>query len=74
MIRFIPVRQVTDPLTVTLGLSGTSGTGKTYTALRVARGMAEVIAGGPGAPIGYVDDLEPPGLALPRCLSRDGAL
>jgi hypothetical protein len=55
MIRFIPVRQVTDPLTVTLGLSGTSGTGKTYTALRVARGMAEVVAGGAGAPIGYVD-------------------
>ena len=55
MIRFVPVRQITDPLTVTLGLSGTSGTGKTYTGLRVARGMAEVVAGGPGAPIGYVD-------------------
>ncbi len=54
MIRFIPVSQITDPLTVTLGLSGASGTGKTYTALRVARGMAEATAG-KGAPIGYVD-------------------
>lgn len=54
MIRFIPVNQITEPLTVTLGLSGASGTGKTYTALRVARGMAEAVAG-PGAPIGYVD-------------------
>lgn len=54
MIRFIPVAQITDPLTVTLGLSGASGTGKTYSALLVARGMAEAVAG-PGAPIGYVD-------------------
>lgn len=53
-IRFTPVREITDPLTVTLGLSGASGTGKTYTALLAARGMAEATAG-PGAPIGYVD-------------------
>lgn len=55
MIRFIPVADITDPLTVTLGLSGASGTGKTYTALRVARGMAEGVSGSTGAPIGYVD-------------------
>lgn len=55
MIRFIPVGQITDPLTVTLGLSGASGTGKTYSALRVARGMAEATTGKKGAPIGFVD-------------------
>lgn len=55
MIRFIPVGQITDPLTLSIGLSGGSGTGKTYTALRMARGIAEVKTGKPGAPIGYVD-------------------
>jgi hypothetical protein len=54
-IRFIPVEQITEPLTVTLGLSGASGTGKTYSALRVARGMAEGATGKKGAPIGFVD-------------------
>lgn len=55
MIRFIPVGQLTDPLTVTLGLSGASGTGKTYSALRIARGMAEGATGKAGSPIGFVD-------------------
>lgn len=55
MIRFIPVGQITDPLTLSIGLSGGSGTGKTYTALRMARGIAEVKTGKAGAPIGYVD-------------------
>jgi len=55
MIRFIPVAEITDPLTITLGLSGASGTGKTYTALRVASGMAEGATGHAGAPVIYVD-------------------
>lgn len=55
MIRFIPVTQITDPLTLSIGLSGGSGTGKTYTALLMARGIAEVMTGRAGAPIGYVD-------------------
>lgn len=54
-IRFIPVAQITDPLTLSIGLSGGSGTGKTYTALLMARGIAEVVTGEKGAPIGYVD-------------------
>lgn len=54
-IRFIPVTEIHDPLTIALGISGGSGTGKTFTALRVARGMAEMATGKPGAPIGYVD-------------------
>lgn len=54
-IRFIPVAEINDPLTIALGISGGSATGKTYTALRVARGMAEASTGKPGAPIGYVD-------------------
>lgn len=55
MIRFIPVGQITDPLTVTMGISGASGTGKTYSALLIARGMAEGATGKKGAPVGYVD-------------------
>lgn len=55
MIRFTPVTQINDPLTLSIGLSGGSGTGKTYTALLMARGIAEVVSGKKGAPIGYVD-------------------
>lgn len=55
MIRFIPVTEIHDPLTLSIGLSGGSGTGKTYTALLMARGIAETVTGKPGAPIGYVD-------------------
>ena len=55
MIRFIPVTEINDPLTLSIGLSGGSGTGKTYTALLMARGIAETVADKKGAPIGYVD-------------------
>lgn len=55
MIRFVPVAEINDPLTLALGISGGSGTGKTFTSLRVARGIAETITGRKGAPIGYVD-------------------
>lgn len=54
-IRFIPVSEIHDPLTIALGISGGSGTGKTFTALRVGRGIAEAMTGKKGAPIGYVD-------------------
>lgn len=54
-IRFIPVSEINDPLTIALGLSGGSGTGKTFTALRVARGIAETMTGNKGGVIGYVD-------------------
>ena len=55
MIRFIPVTEIHDPLTLSIGLSGGSGTGKTYTALLMARGIASTMTGKDGAPIGYVD-------------------
>lgn len=54
-IRFIPVAELTEPLTVSLGLSGGSGTGKTYSALLVARGIAEGMTGKAGTPFGVVD-------------------
>lgn len=41
-IRFIPVSEINDPLTIALGISGGSGTGKTFTSLRVARELAAV--------------------------------
>lgn len=55
MIRFTPVTEIHDPLTLSIGLSGGSGTGKTYSALLMARGIAEEMTGRKGAPIGYVD-------------------
>lgn len=55
MIRFIPVAELSDPLTLAIGISGGSGTGKTYTSLLMARGIAETMTGKKGAPIGYVD-------------------
>ncbi len=55
MIRFIPVTEINDPLTLSIGLSGGSGTGKTYSALLMARGIAEEMTGRKGAQIGYVD-------------------
>lgn len=55
MIRFIPVAELNDPLTLAIGLSGGSGTGKTYSALLMARGIAETVTGRVGSPIGYVD-------------------
>lgn len=55
MIRFIPVSEINDPLTLSIGLSGGSGTGKTYTALLMARGIAEIATGKKGGRIGYVD-------------------
>ncbi|MBO9380084.1 hypothetical protein GG804_25270 [Sphingomonas histidinilytica] len=54
-IRFVPVAEINDPLTIALGISGASSTGKTFTSLRVARGIAEAITGKKGSPIGYVD-------------------
>lgn len=55
MVRFIPVADISEPLTVTLGLSGASGTGKTYSALLAAQGLAEAATGQKNAPIGFVD-------------------
>jgi hypothetical protein len=54
-IRFTPVAELNDPLTLSIGLSGGSGTGKTYSALLMARGIAEVVTGRKGGAIGYVD-------------------
>lgn len=54
-IRFTPVTEINDPLTLSIGLSGGSGTGKTYSALLMARGIAETVTGKVGAQIGYVD-------------------
>ncbi len=54
-IRFIPATEINDPLTLAIGLSGGSGTGKTYSALLMARGIAEVVTGKKGSPIGFID-------------------
>ncbi len=54
-IRFVPVAEISDPLNIAIGLSGGSSTGKTFTALRLARGIAESTTGKKGAAIGYVD-------------------
>lgn len=53
-VSFIPAAEVEGPLPLSLGISGASGTGKTYSALRVARGIARELAGS-AAKIGFVD-------------------
>lgn len=58
MIRFVPVEEAQEALPIAIGLSGASGTGKTYTALRIARGIAHAITGSDDprvARIGFVD-------------------
>lgn len=47
--RFVPVAEDTRPLTIAIGIAGGSGTGKTYSALRLARGIAG------GKPFGVID-------------------
>uniref|UniRef100_UPI004047AD00 AAA family ATPase n=1 Tax=Yoonia sp. TaxID=2212373 RepID=UPI004047AD00 len=54
-VKFIPVADITDPLAIAIGLSGGSGTGKTYSALLLARGLAKGMTGVAGGPIGFVD-------------------
>lgn len=54
-VRFYPVEEITDPLRVSIGLSGGSGTGKTFTALLIAAGMADEMTGERGARFGVAD-------------------
>ena len=51
---FLTPAQINRPLPISIGLSGGSGSGKTYSALALARGIASEI-GGPGAPIAFID-------------------
>lgn len=53
-MRFLDPSDLSRPLPVSLGISGGSGSGKTYSSLRVARGMATELVGA-GAPIAYAD-------------------
>ena len=54
-IVFRSVESITEPLPLSVGLSGGSGTGKTYTALSMARGIAREMTGKADANIGFVD-------------------
>ncbi len=47
--RFVPAAEDSKPLTIAVSFAGGSGTGKTYSALRLARGIAG------GKPFGMVD-------------------
>lgn len=53
-MRFMSPADLSKPLPISVGLSGGSGTGKTFSALRLARGIATELAGA-GAPFGVVD-------------------
>lgn len=53
--RFIPAHEIEDPLPLSVGISGASGTGKTHSALRLARGIAQEITGEKSPPLGFVD-------------------
>lgn len=52
--QFLTEEAINRPLPISIGLSGGSGTGKTYSALLLARGIASEMAG-PGAPIAFID-------------------
>lgn len=75
VIRFVPAHQVTEPLPLSIGLSGGSGTGKTYSALRLARGIAQEMTGEKAPPIGFVDTENRRGLhyreAFPEMMHND---
>jgi len=75
VIRFIPVNQIDEPLPLAVGLSGGSGTGKTFSALRMARGIAREMTGEKTAPIGFVDTENRRGLhyrdAFPEMMHSD---
>lgn len=47
--------EIDRPMTVSISLSGISGTGKTYSACEIAAGLAEGVTGKAGAPFAYVD-------------------
>lgn len=53
--RFIPAHEIEDPLPLSVGISGGPGTGKTFSALRLARGIAQELTGERSPPIGFVD-------------------
>lgn len=48
-LTFVPAMEDTRPLTIAVSFAGGSGTGKTYSALRLARGIAD------GKPFGFID-------------------
>lgn len=52
---FLTKEEIDGALPISIGLSGGSGTGKTYTALTLASGVADQFAGAKGAPIAFVD-------------------
>lgn len=73
--RFIPVHEIDEPLPISLGYSGGSGTGKTFSALRTARGIAQEITGDKKAQIGFIDTENRRGLhyreAFPEMVHAD---
>ena len=54
-ITFLTPDDLNRPLPISIGLSGGSGTGKTYSALLLASGIADAMTGRQGAPIAFVD-------------------
>lgn len=73
-IEFLTPAEIARPLPISIGLSGGSGSGKTYSALLLASGMADAIAGTKGAPIAFVDTENRRGLhyrdAFPQILGH----
>jgi hypothetical protein len=73
-IDFLTPDDLNKPLPISIGLSGGSGTGKTYTALLLASGMADAKAGMKGAPIAFIDTENRRGLhyrdAFPQMLGH----
>lgn len=73
-IDFLTADELDHPLPISIGLSGGSGTGKTYSALLLASGIADKMAGTKNAPIAFVDTENRRGLhyreAFPQILGH----
>ena len=63
---FLSARDLKAPLPISIGLAGGSGSGKTHSAIQLAIGMADTIAGKTGAPIAFVDTENRRGLHYAR--------
>jgi hypothetical protein len=64
--RFIPASDITETLPISGGISGASGSGKTYSALLMARGIVQEITGEKQSPFGLIDTENKRGLHYRR--------
>lgn len=65
-IEFMTPQEISKPLPIAIGLASGSGLGKTYSALKLAAGMADVWSGKKDAPVAFIDTENRRGLHYAR--------